>query len=51
MAQLEQVDIRTAPSNLNREDVLQQIVDISRIPLPFLDMVGKRSHTNTKFEW
>jgi hypothetical protein len=51
MAQLEQVDIREVPTNLNREDVLQQIVDISRIPLPFMDMVSKRSHTNTKFEW
>jgi len=51
MAQLEQVDVRTAPSNLNREDVLQQIVDISAVPLPFMDMVGRRSHTNTFFEW
>jgi|DEB0MinimDraft_10_1074344.scaffolds.fasta_scaffold00377_6 hypothetical protein len=51
MAQLEQVDIRTAPTNLNREDVMQQIVDISRIPLPFMDAIGRSSHSNTKFEW
>ena len=51
MAILEQVDIRTAPSNLNRESVLQEIVDISLIPLPFQSRIGTMSHTNAFFEW
>jgi hypothetical protein len=51
MATLRQVDIRTVPSNLNREDVMQQIVDVSRIPLPFQSLVGMDSHTNQFFEW
>ena len=51
MAQLEQVDIRTAPTNLNREQVAQAIVDISRIPTPFMDSIGRDSHSNPFFEW
>ena len=53
MAQLEGVDVATAaaPSNLNREDVLQNITDISRIPLPFIDSIGRSSHSNPFFEW
>jgi hypothetical protein len=48
---LKQVDIRTVPSNLNREKVMQEIVDVSLIPLPFQSMVGKESHDNQFFEW
>jgi hypothetical protein len=48
---LKQVDIRTVPSNLNLEQVMQEIVDISRIPLPFQSMVGTTSHSNQFFEW
>ena len=48
---LKQVDIRTVPSNLNREDVMQEIVDISRIPLPVQSMIGTTSHGNQFFEW
>lgn len=51
MAQLEQVDIRTAPVNLSKEDVLQGIVDVSKIPTPFMDMIGRSSHSNPFFEW
>lgn len=51
MANMEQVDIRTAPSNLNREKVLQNITDISHFPTPFMDMVGRDSHDNPFFEW
>lgn len=53
MAILDSYDVSTAsaPSNLNREDVMQAITDISQIPLPFMDLVGRSSHTNTFFEW
>jgi hypothetical protein len=51
MATLEQIDIRTVPNNLNREQVMQEIIDISRIPLPFQSLVGTASHTNPFFEW
>ena len=33
------------------EDVMDKIFDISRIPLPFTDMVGKTSHSNERFDW
>jgi len=33
------------------EDVMDKIFDISRIPLPFTDMVGKTSHKNERFDW
>jgi hypothetical protein len=51
MPQLDQVDIRTAPQNLNREQVLQRIVDISEIPLPLMSRIGRDTHTNPFFEW
>ena len=51
MAILKQVDIRTVPTNLNREQVMQEIVDVSRIPLPFQSMIGTTSHSNQFFEW
>jgi hypothetical protein len=34
-----------------REDVLNKIFDISKIPLPFTDMIGKGSHKNSYCEW
>lgn len=34
-----------------REDVMDTIWDISRIPLPFSDMIGSSSHDNQYFEW
>jgi len=36
---------------LIREDVMNQIWDISNIPLPFADAVGSGSHTNAYCEW
>jgi len=40
--------------NLNgliNEDVMQNIFDISRIPLPFADRAGSASHSNQYTEW
>ena len=53
MATLEAIDVAAAaaPSNLNREQVLQNIVDISNFPTPFREMIGTTSHTNPFFEW
>lgn len=34
-----------------REDVMDQIWDISNIPLPLTDMIGKETHTNRYCEW
>jgi len=34
-----------------RESVMDQIFDISKIPLPFTDRVGTTSHGNPYFEW
>jgi Family of unknown function (DUF5309) len=36
---------------LIREDVMQKIYDISRIPLPFTDMIGTDSTSNSYCEW
>ena len=33
------------------EDVMQQIFDISQIPLPFTSRVGTTSHSNPYFSW
>jgi hypothetical protein len=33
------------------EDVMQKIWDVSKIPLPFTDMVGSGRHKNSYFEW
>ena len=33
------------------EDVMEQIFDISKIPLPFTERVGTSSHDNPYFEW
>jgi len=41
-------------ANLNgliREDVMDQIHDISQVPLPFTDLVGSGTHDNPYFEW
>lgn len=34
-----------------REDVMDQIWDISNIPLPLTDMISKGTHSNRKAEW
>ena len=36
---------------LIREDVMNKIFDISRIPLPFTDMIGSGTHKNEYCEW
>jgi hypothetical protein len=36
---------------LINEDVMQKIWDISRIPLPFTDLIGTDSHTNAFMSW
>jgi hypothetical protein len=33
------------------EDVMQKIFDISKIPLPFTDLVGSTRHKNERFDW
>jgi hypothetical protein len=40
-----------AAGGLVNEDVMQEIFDISKIPLPFTDLVGDDSHTNEYAEW
>jgi len=44
---LSQVDV----NGLIREDVMEKIWDISKIPLPFTDMIGTGSHGNEHKEW
>lgn len=52
MADLTAVDLTDVNlDGLIREDVMEQIFDISRIPLPFTDSVGTASHSNTYFSW
>ncbi len=46
-AQLKAVDF----GGLINEDVMQAIWDISRIPLPYTDMVGSDSIKNSFYEW
>ena len=36
---------------LIHEDVLDRIFDVSRIPLPYTDMVGKTTHKNERYDW
>lgn len=46
--------VNLADANLNgviAEDVMNQIWDVSKIPLPFTDMVGTSTHDNPYFEW
>ena len=33
------------------EDVMQKIFDISKIPLPFTDLVGSTTHKNERYDW
>jgi len=49
---LDSVDLKAVPLNgLINEDVMQKIWDISKIPLPFTDMVGSGSARNSYKEW
>jgi hypothetical protein len=51
-ANLDSADLKAATyKGLIREDVMNRIFDISRIPLPFTDMIGTDTHTNEYTEW
>lgn len=51
-ANLDSADLKgVALNGLIREDVMNKIWDISKIPLPFTDMVGKGSAKNSYKEW
>ena len=40
-----------AKGGVINEDVMQRIFDISKIPLPFTDLVGSTTHKNERFDW
>ena len=40
-----------AKGGVINEDVMQKIFDISKIPLPFTDLVGSSTHKNERFDW
>jgi len=49
---LDSADLKAvAKGGLIREDVMNKIFDISRIPLPFTDMIGTDSSSNAYKEW
>jgi hypothetical protein len=51
-ANLDSADLKAATyKGLIREDVMNRIFDISRIPLPFTDMIGSDTHKNEYTEW
>lgn len=51
-ANLDSADLKAVTrGGLIREDVMNKIWDISKIPLPFTDMVGTESTTNEYKEW
>lgn len=51
-ANLDSADLKAVTrGGLIREDVMNKIWDISKIPLPFTDMVGNESTTNEYKEW
>jgi hypothetical protein len=51
-ANLDSADLKAATyKGLIREDIMNRIFDISRIPLPFTDLIGTDTHTNEYAEW
>jgi len=51
-ANLDSADLKgVARGGLIREDVMNKIWDISKIPLPFTDMIGSGSSKNSYKEW
>lgn len=51
-ANLDSAELKAVQAGgLIREDVMEKIFDISRIPLPFTDMVGKETAKNEYVEW
>jgi hypothetical protein len=46
-ANLDSADLKAATyKGLIKEDVMSKIFDISRIPLPFTDLIGSDTHSN-----
>jgi hypothetical protein len=51
-ANLDSADLKAAlKGGLIREDVMNKIWDISKIPLPLTDMIGSETHSNEYKEW
>jgi len=51
-ANIDSFDLKSiAKGGVINEDVMQKIFDISRIPLPFTDLVGSTTHKNERFDW
>ena len=51
-ANLDSADLKAVTKGgLIREDVMNRIWDISKIPLPFTDLVGSATHDNEYSEW
>lgn len=51
-ANLDSADLKAVTrGGLIREDVMNKIWDISKIPLPFTDMIGSGTHSNSYAEW
>jgi Family of unknown function (DUF5309) len=49
---LDSADLKAVTKGgLIREDVMNKIWDISKIPLPFTDLVGSETHDNEYCEW
>lgn len=49
---LSSADLNAVPKGgVVNESVMQKIWDISKIPLPFTDMIGTASHTNSYTSW
>ena len=49
---IDSFDLKSIDTNgMIREDVMEKIWDISKIPLPLTDMIGSTKHKNEYFEW
>lgn len=49
---IDSFDLKSIDTNgMIREDVMDRIFDISKIPLPLTDMIGSTKHKNEYFEW
>jgi len=40
-----------AKGGVINEDVMQRIHDISKVPLPFTDLIGSTTHRNERYDW
>ena len=51
-ANIDSFDLKSiAKGGVINEDIMQKIFDISKIPLPFTDLVGSTTHKNERFDW